>query len=131
MKEDFEDIHNEPIENYYAGIKSEAYRERITRTLRGYLMDTLSDIIEGKTFEEKANNLVLKAKKDNDFAMRIMLNISKNLRRRTELDHADSYYLNPSSIKNDFKPFKKLFEMNNVSLGWKKIYSTFLEWNLH
>ena len=127
LKKDFEDIHNEPIENYYAGIKSEAYRERITRTLRGYLMDTLSDLIEGDTFEEKANNFVLKAKKDNDFAMRIMLNISKNLRKRTELDHADSYYLNPSSVKNDFKPFRKLFEMNNVFLGWKKIYSTFPE----
>ena len=101
-KEDFEDIQNEPIENYFAGIKSEAYRERITRTLRGYLMDTLSDLIDGDTFEEKANNLVLKARKDNDFAMRLMLNISKKLRKRTELDHSDKYYLNPSLVKNDF-----------------------------
>ena len=127
LKEDFEDIHNEPIENYYAGIKSEATKERYTRILRSYLMDTLSDIIEGETFEEKANSLVLKSRKDPSFAMNLMLNISKKLRKRTELETSDKYYLSPNSVKNDFKPFKKLFDMNEVALVWKKIYSTFPE----
>ena len=126
-KEDFEDVHNEPIENYYAGIKSEATKERYTRILRSYLMDTLSDIIEGETFEEKANSLVLRSRKDPSFAMNLMLNISKKLRKRTELETSDKYYLNPNSVKNDFKPFKKLFDMNEVALVWKKIYSTFPE----
>ena len=126
-KADFEDVHNEPIENYYAGIKADTTKERYTRILRSYLMDTLSDIIEGKTFEEKANSLVLRSKKDPRFAMNLMLNISKKLRKRTELETSDQYYLNPSSFKNDFKPFKKLFDMNEIALVWKKIYSTFPE----
>jgi hypothetical protein len=126
-KEDFEDVHNEPIENYYSGIKAEATKERYTRILRSYLMDTLSDLIEGETFEEKANSLVLKSQKDPRFAMNLMLNISKRLRKRTELEPANRYYLNPNCVKNDFKPFKKLFDMNEIALVWKKIYSTFPE----
>ena len=126
-KEDFEDMRNVPIENYYAGIKAEATKERYTRILRSYLMDTLSDIVEGETFEEKANNLVLKSKHTPDFAMNLMLNISKKLRKRTELDTTNKYYLNPNCVKNDFKPFKKLFDMNDIALVWKKIYSTFPE----
>jgi len=47
LKKDFEDIHNEPIENFYVGIKSDATKERYTRILRNYLMETLSDLIEG------------------------------------------------------------------------------------
>ena len=64
-------MRNVPIENYYAGIKAEATKERYTRILRSYLMDTLSDIVEGETFEEKANNLVLKSKHTPDFAMNL------------------------------------------------------------
>ena len=78
-KEDFEDIHNEPIENFYVGIKSEATKERYTRILRNYLMETLSDLIQGDTFEEKANNLVMKARKDRKWTMQLLLNISKKL----------------------------------------------------
>ena len=126
-KEDFEDIHNEPIENFYVGIKSDATKERYTRILRNYLMETLSDLIQGDTFEEKANNLVMKARKDRKWTMQLLLNISKNLRKRTELEPSDKYYLNPNSVKNDFKPFKKLFDMNDIALVWKKIYSTFPE----
>ena len=62
LKKDFEEIQNEPIENYYAGIKSDATKARYTRILRGYVMNTLSDLIEGDTFEEKINNLVMKAR---------------------------------------------------------------------
>ncbi len=122
-KEDFEDMNNVPIENYYAGIKAEATKERYTRILRSYLMDTLSDIIEGDTFEEKANNLVIKSKQNHEFAMNLLLNISKKLRKRTELDPTDKEYLNPNSVKNDFKPFKKLFEMNDVPMAWKRVYA--------
>ena len=40
MKEDFEDIHNEPIENYYAGIKSEDNGSSIGRWLNADCMES-------------------------------------------------------------------------------------------
>ena len=58
-----------------------------------------------------------------------MINLSKKLRERTTLSKNDSNYLNPSIIPNYFKPLKKLFDMNNVSFTWKRIYSTFPELN--
>ena len=33
--------------NFYVGIKSDATKERYTRILRNYLMETVSDLIEG------------------------------------------------------------------------------------
>ena len=40
LKEDFEDIHNEPIENYYAGIKSEDNGSSIGRWLNADCMES-------------------------------------------------------------------------------------------
>ena len=56
-----------------------------------------------------------------------MINLSKKLKQRTILSKDDPNYLNPSTIPNYFKPLKKLFDMNNVSFTWKRIYSTFPE----
>jgi hypothetical protein len=36
-------------------------------------------------------------------------------------------YLNLVSIPNKIKPIKKLLEMNNLGLGWKRIYSLYPE----
>lgn len=59
--------------------------------------------------------------------MDVFLNLSKKLKERAELpnDHVD--YLNPSSIDNYFKPIRKLLDMNDVTLSWKRIHMTFPE----
>ncbi|MEM4252795.1 MAG: hypothetical protein QXE84_04660 [Candidatus Nitrosotenuis sp.] len=79
------------------------------------------------TFEERAAGLVNRTKKDSDWGMSVLLALSKKLRERTEFLKNYSDYLNPGSFSTYFKPVKKLFEMNNVSVVWKRVYSTFAE----
>jgi len=83
LKKDFEDIHNEPIENFYVSIKSDATKERYTRILRNYLMETLSDLIEGDNEpffvkSETENN-------KNDLIIFINLNLTTNQTIQNEL----------------------------------------------
>ena len=126
-KIDFEELSDNPLENFRAGIKSEKTRERYERILHGYLMNTLSEIIDGETFEDKIHTLVNKSKKEPAWAMQILTNILMRLRKRTESPTKHPDYLSPNSLRNDFKPFKKLFDMNDIPLVWKKIYSMYPE----
>ena len=108
------------------GIKAEETREKYTRTLKRILCVILEDFLEG-TFDQRANQLVNMAKEDPKWIIDILLNLSKKLRERTTLpkDHLD--YLNPSSIDNYFKPIRKLLDMNDVMIPWKRIHTTFPE----
>ena len=121
--DDLENTILNPLENYLSSFKSEYTKERYTRILKGYMMNTLSDLIDGETFEEKVVSLVNKARKDPQWVLNLMVTISKKLRTRTKKDLTDKEYLNPNSIRNDFKPFKKLFEMNDVPMAWKRVYA--------
>ena len=121
--DDLENTILNPLENYLSSFKSEYTKERYTRILKGYMMNTLSDLIDGETFEEKVVSLVNKARKDPQWVLNLMVTISKMLRARTKKDPTDKEYLNPNSIRNDFKPFKKLFEMNDVPMAWKRVYA--------
>ena len=51
----------------------------------------------------------------------------RSLRARTELPKDDADYLNPASVPNYFKPLKKLFDMCDVTLPWKRVYTTYPE----
>ncbi len=62
--DDLENTILNPLENYLSSFKSEYTKERYTRILKGYMMNTLSDLIDGETFEEKVVSLVNKARKD-------------------------------------------------------------------
>lgn len=57
----------------------------------------------------------------------MILNLSKKVKERTKLPKDHSDYLNPSSFDSYFKPIKKLFDMNDVTISWKQIYATFPE----
>ena len=115
-----------PLELFYQGIRAEETKEKYTRTLKYILCKTLEEILDGD-FEQRAIQLVGLAKKDPKWTTDLFLNLSRKLRSRTELpkDHYD--YLNPQSIGNYFKPLKKLLEMNEVTISWKRVYSTFPE----
>jgi len=86
----------------------------------------LEDILDG-TFDQRANQLVKLAKEDPKWIMDLLLSLSTKLRERTILpkDHVD--YLNPSSIDNYFKPIRKLLDMNDVAISWKRVHITFPE----
>ena len=129
MKITFDDIktlNEEPIELFYHGIKADATRDKYTRTLKRILCNILEDVLEG-TFEQRATQLVNKAKTDQDWMMSVLLSISKKLKDRTKLPSDDPDYYNPISFNNYFKPIRKLLEMNNVPVVWQRIYATFPE----
>lgn len=126
-KDWIDNLQDDPLENFRAGLKSKESRIRYERTLRSYLMNTLSEIIEGETFEDKIQTLVIKAKEDPKIASDMMVKILMLLRKRTELPTEHKDYLSPNSLRNDFKPFKKLFDMNDIALLWKRIYSMYPE----
>lgn len=115
-----------PLVLFRQGIRSKQTLEKYERTLKWLLNHFLEDILEGN-FEERVSYLVKTAKEDPSLVIDIFLNISRKLRERTELPKEDKDYLNPNSFDNYFKPVKKLFDMNDVTIPWKKIYSTFPE----
>ena len=115
-----------PLELFGQGIKSKETLDKYTRTLQQITCKILEDVLEG-TFEERVRQMVTIGRKDTVWMRDLLLNLSKKLRERTELpeDHPD--YLNPDSVANYFKPLKKLFDMNDVSIPWKRIYATYPE----
>ena len=115
-----------PLKLFEQGIKTELTRRNYTATLRRVMCEILEDILAGD-FEERTRQFVQNAKDDPDWATDIMLNVSRMLRERTELPKDDPDYLNPTSLPAYFKPIKKLFDMNNVSIPWKRVFATFPE----
>ena len=115
-----------PLDMFLQGIKSPHTRDKYTRTLKQVLCKILEDILEG-SFEERIAQIISRGKSDPDWLRDLLLNISQKLRERTELDTEDPEYYNPTSFNAYFKPLKKLFEMNDVFVQWKRIYVTFPE----
>jgi len=111
---------------FYQGIKAEETREKYTRTLRQILCKMLEEILDG-TFEERVEQLVRYGRENPEWTRDLLLNVSRKMKERIALprDHQD--YLNPVSFGNYFKPIKKLFDMNDVTVPWKRIYATFPE----
>jgi len=114
------------LDLFTEGIRSEYTRKKYTQILRRVLCDIFEDVLEGD-FEARATQLVKITQENPNWARDLLLSLSKKLKQRTELpkDHAD--YLNPSSVDSYFKPLKKLFDMNDVTISWKRIYSTLPE----
>ncbi|MBI3842936.1 MAG: integrase, partial [Thaumarchaeota archaeon] len=108
------------LELFYQGIRADATREAYERRLRYILSDVLSDILEG-TFEERASQFVRLAKEKPDWTRDLLLCLSKKLRERTDLPKDDSDYLSPGTFGNYFKPIKKILDMNDVAIPWKRI----------
>ncbi len=102
-KEEIQKVANEPIGLFYQGIRADATKEKYTRTLRRILCDIFEDVLEG-TFEERASQLVQKAKKDPEWIMSLLLTLSKKLKERTELATTDPEYQS--------KFFSKIFQTN-------------------
>lgn len=111
---------------FYQGIRADATKEAYERRLKYILSDVLSDILEG-TFEERASQFVRLAKERPEWTRDLLLCLSRKLRERTELPKNDPDYLSPGTFGNYFKPIKKILEMNDVAIPWKRIYATFPE----
>jgi signal transduction histidine kinase len=75
--EDLQRITENPIELFYQGIKSKETKEKYTRTLRRILCDIFEDLLYG-SFEERAAELVRKAKGDQNWIMSVLLTLSSD-----------------------------------------------------
>lgn len=115
-----------PLQLFSQGIKTDLTRRKYTATLRRIMCDILEDILEGD-FEERTKQFVQLARDNPERTTTIMLKMSQKLRDRTMLAKDDPDYLNPTSLPAYFKPIKKLFDMNDVSISLKRVYATFPE----
>ena len=115
-----------PLQLFSHGIRADATRRKYTATLRRITCDILEDILEGD-FEERVAQFVQHGKDNPDWVLDLLISLSWKLRARSELpkDHTD--YLNPTSFKTYFKPIRKLLEMNDITINWRRVYSTLPE----
>jgi hypothetical protein len=107
-------------------MKSQETRRTMGGNLQQFLVDVCQDILDGD-INQRAEQFVNIARKDQQRAVQIILAYTKMLKSRTTLAKNDKDYLNPSSIPNKIKPIKKLLDMSGVGLGWKRIYCTYPE----
>lgn len=115
-----------PLELFKQGIRAEATQQRYLFTLRKITCEFLEEILTG-SFEERVLQLVQRGRDDPIWTRDLLIGLSRKLRERTKLDKDDKEYLNPATIPNYFKPIKKLFDMNDVLISWKRVYATFPE----
>ncbi|MGB6462862.1 MAG: hypothetical protein WBF38_01380 [Nitrosotalea sp.] len=112
------------LDLYYSGIKAAETKQTMTRNLKTFLVDACADLLQG-SLEQRAQQFVDLTRDDQQKTTHIILAYLARLRERTLLEKSNPSYLNPSSVPNRIKPIKKLLEMNNLGLGWKRIYSTY------
>lgn len=117
-----------PLQLFSQGIRAEATHRKYTATLRRITCEVLEDVLEG-SFEERVVQFVQHGRDDPDWMLDLLISLSWKLRGRAELPRGHSQYLNPTSFKTYFKPLRKLLEMNNVTVNWKRVYATFPERN--
>ena len=125
-REELQQQEESALDLFYAGCRSKATKNKYARTLQKILCDVLEDMLSG-TFEQRANQLIAQSKDDPKWIQGILLLLSNKLRKRTELPIESSDYLNPTSVNNYFKPLRKLLDMNDIPVSWKRVFATFPE----
>jgi len=112
-----------PIELFRSGCRTEATFGLYTTYLKKFVNEFLEDVLKSDGYEARVNELVSKAKSEPDWIKQIMIAIIQQLRKKTELDPKDPSYIRPRTIYNTRNAIKKLLDMNEIALVWKKIDS--------
>ena len=76
--------HENALELFYSGIKSQATKNTMARLLRYFLIEVCVDLLKGD-FEQRAQQFVDIARKDQTKATNIIIAYVKKLRERTAL----------------------------------------------
>ena len=125
--DDIDSIDNAaPIELFYRGIRNEQTKLSYKIQLKYILCDVCENLLNG-TFEERAAELVERIRKDPDWGYKLMLKMAMGWGKKAKLDPLDPEYVNPGSIKQYICAAKKLLDMNDVALPWKRVYATYPE----
>ena len=112
-----------PIELFKSGCRTEATLKEYTTMLRKFVNEFLEDILQSNGYEARVNEFVLRAKKEPEWIKKIMIATIQELRKRTELETNHSDFIKPRTIHNYRNAVKKLLDMNEIALVWKKIDS--------
>jgi len=121
---------SKPIELFYQGCKSKETKRHYTICVNKIVNDYLQDILKSESFEERVNELVSRAKDDPKWIMKIMTVLIKTLKDQTNLEPTDKNFIKARTVCNYTNAVKKLLDMNEVPLIWKKVYSMLPEMNL-
>ena len=112
-----------PIELFNQGCKTDATREIYTILLKKIVNEYLEVILKSKGFEARVNELVLKARDEPKWIMKVLLSIVQELKKKTELPKNHHDRIEPKTITNYTGVLKKLLDMNEIALVWSKVYS--------
>ncbi len=115
-----------PLELFARGMRAEATSRRYGQALRQVLCGFLEEVLEG-TLEECAAQMVRLGRDDPEWARDLLVSLAWKLRGRTRLDRDDPDYLSPASVPNYFKPLKKMLDMNDMAVNWKRAYAAYPE----
>ena len=116
-----------PIELFYSGCKAEQTRKNYTSTLRKIVFEYFEDILTEEAFEDRINELIARAKKDPEWVMKVLIALVDAIKKRTELPSTDKNYAKTSIFDVYFPAIKKLLDMNEIPIVWKKLYSLYPE----
>ena len=121
--EELEDS-SKPIELFRSSLRSSsATLEEYEIYLKKFVVETLDDILVSDGFENRVNEFVNKAKSDEKFASKVLVALVTELRKKTELGPQNPDYIKPRTIHNWINAIKKLLDMNEIPIVWKKIRS--------
>jgi len=112
-----------PFELFRSGCKSEATFQLYTTYLKKFVNEFLEDVLKSDGYEARITELVSRAKSEPDWIKKIMIATIQQLSKKTELDPIDPNYIRPRTIYNTRNAIKKLLDMNEIALVWKKIDS--------
>jgi hypothetical protein len=129
MKIDIKSVNEniEPLQLFFSGIKSPNTRYQYTKQLRRVLFEFMEDILIEDSFEARANELVKKARENPIWIRNILIAIVSELKKRTELPREDPNFAKTTIFDSYIPPVKKLLDMNDIPVVWKKIYSLYPE----
>ena len=120
--DDIEDIDNaHPIELFRRGINADETLSGYTAILKNVLCTALEDVLHG-TYEERAAEFVKIGKEDPIMARSIIIQLMMMWNKRAELEPSDSKYMSLWMIRVNLSTIKKLMDMNDVGLAWRRIY---------
>lgn len=138
-----------PLQLFYSGIKSKETEKDYNNKLKKVVCEFFASILKGDPelvrkakllpkkpsfndrrfsdadYEVRVNEFVRRSKADPQWSESLMLKLVDKLRARTELEKTDPDYLRVPSINNYVRPVQKLFDMNSITISWKRIKSTF------
>jgi len=112
-----------PLEQFRSGCRSERTFQLYTVYVKKFVNEFLEDVLKSDGYDGRVNELISKAKSEPEWIKQIVIATIQQLRKRTELDPTDSDYIRPRTIYNTRNAIKKLLDMNEIALVWKKIDS--------